>query len=190
MKKKIVLINGSPRAGKDTIASFFKEFLENSVIEKFAYPIKNSVKSAFGITDDYWKELEEFNKDTPLELFFGKTSRQVQITFSEDFLIKQFSNDVFVKLLINRIENNYPKEINTFIISDFGFEREIEFFKKNLDKYDVLVVKIFREGYDYKNDSRSNVFVDDNIFKVLNIFNNTNLQNLKDMIETTVKKYL
>lgn len=185
MKKNLILINGPARSGKDTIAKLLFNTLRCAKIEKFAKPLKEATKAIFSLTDSQWKIFDEEEKDSPNELFFNKTPRQLQILLSEEFLIKFFGQQCLCKLLYERIKTSKSK---TFIISDFGFAREIDFFKDKLHEFNIIVIKVNREGFTYENDSRGNVFIDETIFRCYNIFNNSEKKHLEDSIKELIEK--
>lgn len=155
MTKKIILLNGPPRCGKDSIANFmnrdyvsFNGFVQRPGKMKFADPIKQSLRALFSLTDEEFELFDNQYKDTPLERLSYKTWRQWCIAFSEDFAKKNGGIDIFGKILRNKIEKS---NLNIFLISDSGFVEEAQCLKG----LDVSLVRISRPGHNFDNDSRS-----------------------------------
>lgn len=167
---KIFLLNGPPRAGKDTAAARLSHFYSGGSkgLKKFAAPIKDAVTAIY-----HGGNREEFNrfdtaelKDTPQEVYFGKTCRQVQIGVSENFL-KPFHNDsgIFGKILRNDIQRDLETDndwvFKTYFISDSGFRPEAEILIEEFGAENVILFRIFREGYTFKGDSRGYITLKD-----------------------------
>ena len=159
---KILLLNGPPRCGKDTFAKVIKGFSPSLVhIEKFALPMKLCVPIAYGITQERWAELDSAElKDKPADELFGRTPREPQIGFSEDFLKKMHGKDIFGRLLLRRLEHVSAK-FETVAISDSGFREEAEMLVKHYGAENVYLWRIYREGCDYKDDGRGYIDLED-----------------------------
>lgn len=156
---KIVLLNGPPGAGKDTVAHALHELVPKGRVLKFAEPLKNAAagiyfggrRSLFDAYDTYER------KGIPEDVFLGKTCREVQIAISEIFLKKFHTNKVFGQLLATEIEciQRHPLPVSHFFISDSGFREEAEVLIDKFGAKDIVLFRIYRQGHDYKNDSRS-----------------------------------
>jgi hypothetical protein len=166
---KYVILNGPPKSGKDTIGQALHAQLTFAGIkvhrDKFAKPIKDAVAAFIGLEHDM-RQLYFENpsvKDASSKYFFGKTPREVLISFSEDWVKKQFGEQAFGELLKLRTEELGEDVV---IITDCGFNHELEPF----DVTDLVVIRLHREGCDYSRDSRSYITRED-IF-VFDIDNN------------------
>jgi len=162
---KIILVNGPPRAGKDTA----QEAVANSVRCKFALAVKEGAHAAFGLDPrEYPMDVFEAVKDEPNTLFFGKSPREAYIAYSEMFM-KPFTGDkqVFGKLLIRWIENilevwdkddlpNLP-----FIVTDSGFRPEAMALVEAFGAENIKLIRVHREGCNFDNDSRSYIHLAD-----------------------------
>ena len=159
--QKIILLNGPPRSGKDTMAELIATQKYFCKVEKFAKPIKLAVAAIF-FGGDYERfaffDTAEM-KDVPHEVFLGKTCREVQIAVSESFL-KPFYQDkhVFGKLLVSRLTQGGPP---TVLVSDSGFREEAEELVNKFGADKIKLVRIKREGYTYAGDSRSYIDLSD-----------------------------
>lgn len=170
---KIFLLNGPPRSGKDTATKFMSQ--EYGGVEvKFATPLKKAAAAIYLNGDDE-RFATEFDtaemKDIPSDQFFGKTPREVQIAISEQFLKLFHDTKVFGQILGNHIEHLKEKGHELFFVSDSGFRDEAQVLADRFGKNSVVLIKIHREGFDYKGDSRSYINLDDIGVKTFNITN-------------------
>lgn len=179
---KILLLNGPPRSGKDTVAQMIKDHSSSHVhLEKFAHPIKTAVPLAYSIPLDHWRQHVDTtsNKDLPCTELFGKTPREVQIAFSEEFLKPLHDQSIFGELLARRIERINFEWFTSVVVSDSGFEEEARVI---IDKYgaeNVQLWRIMREGCDFKGDSRG--YIDLGI-RMYDIPNEGSLDDLRDLV--------
>lgn len=191
MRPKIICFNGPPNSGKDLSAAILKvELIHKGFkvypkILKFAYPLKKF------ITDFYFDGDENlFNgldsseeKEKPSRLLYGASSRQVQIEFAENFLKKLHGNDIFACIARDTIIKNEQYEI--FIISDLGFDIELDTLAEEFGLDNIYLIRVFRKNCDFNNDSRKylNPRFEDN-FYVLD--NNYSIENLFDEIKSLI----
>lgn len=181
---KILLLNGPPRSGKDTIAQILQKRASSSIhLEKFALPIKTCVPLAFSIDRETWNnELDTAsNKDLPNDLFYGETPRDVQISFSEDWLKPLCGKDIFGKLALRRLEWICTRGFGTVIFSDSGFAPEAQVLIDRFGAEAIQLWRINREGCNYKGDSRGYINLDG--VRTYDVPNNGSLNDLRDLIE-------
>lgn len=167
---KIVLFNAPPRAGKDTAANGVLIGMCNrqasespkayiTGIHKMATPLKEAAHALFGVTMSAGEI--EMHKDEPLHEFLGRTPRQVYISLSEDYMKPTYGISAFAHIFINRLRkrerlaNIATGQDYLCICSDLGFNEELEPIVTEFGADNVLLVRIKREGCDFKNDSRS-----------------------------------
>jgi len=165
MQPKIFLVNGPPRAGKDTA----QEAYPDSIRVKFAQAVKEGAHAAFGLDPkEYPMDVFEAVKDDPNVLFFGRTPREAYISYSEDFM-KPFTDDqqVFGKLLARKIEtvldewdkNDLPNL--PFVVTDSGFRPEAETLVETFGAENIILIRVHRDGTSFDGDSRSYIALDD-----------------------------
>jgi hypothetical protein len=152
---KLVLLNGPRHCGKDTAAAYVAQKM-NACHFKFSSPIKEAVKTIFGLSSAEVDYLESI-KTTPSSLLVGKSYVDVQISFSESWAKQFFCQDIFGHLALRRLRKiaDATKE-NLFVSSDSGFACEawpaiLEFF----GVHNTLLVRIERDGKTFAGDSRS-----------------------------------
>lgn len=144
--KKIILFNGPPRAGKDTLVNAIHTEFPFTRREKFVAPLKKMMEAVYG---DWNEDL----KDEPV--YFGYTGRQILIKFCEEFLKPLHGRDIVGKLTMRRLEQ-YPED-SVILFSDLGF---IEEALPIINKYETYLVRIHRPGFDFSKDSRSYLTLD------------------------------
>jgi hypothetical protein len=161
---KVIILNGPPCVGKDTLAHYFLEHLPYSGnpiwVEhaSFAKPLKQLNQIIYNLTDAEVKELDSNHilKNTPQERFRGKSWRQVNIDISLK-LKEEFGQDYFGKHLVQRIEAREkiaPLEPLNVVLTDGGFEEEAIPLIKKYGHDNVHVIKLIRKDCDYSKDSR------------------------------------
>jgi DNA polymerase III delta prime subunit len=159
---KVILFNGPPGSGKDTLAAELSNKLSyydmETINHKFAYAIKKPVKEMFNLTDkEYNKYFESPEKDEPQTRFQNKTPREVLISFSEKWAKPLFGKRIFGTIAGQYIVNNYLKDIDFVIFSDCGFEEEVKGLADYVGEANIVVFNLFRENTGFKNDSRNYV---------------------------------
>lgn len=184
MSKRILLLNGPPRSGKDTIGEMLCDFLGlDGLLEKFAAPIKHSIPHIYRLDRYEWANVMDSTrfKDEPDERLLGKTPREVQIALSESYLKPLHGKDVFGQMLLNRLKVCVTDNI---IISDSGFKEEAEVLVKYYGAENVRLWRIYRDGCDFGNDSRSYIDLSEHSVDTLEVHNNTSLRDLRAFVES------
>lgn len=146
---KIILLNGPPRAGKDSIGAALAQALFGKCsLNKFAAPIVEFMKREFGITPD------TVDKDRPHPMLLGRTPRDVMIAYSERFCIPLWGHDFFGRSAAIRLAND-PDPKSVVVFTDSGFVREAEPLVLKFGASNILQVRVHRPGHTFQNDSRS-----------------------------------
>lgn len=162
---KILLLNGPPGCGKDTIGEMllFQYSNEAAPIQKFAAPIKDFFRREY-CNDDYdlfeWYERRE-NKDRPHEALMGKTPREIQIAYSELYAKPFHREDVWGRKLSVSAKRLFEEGFKLIIVTDLGFSTEFRYLTNEFGAKNIGLLKIFREGKDFSNDSRGFVSTGD-----------------------------
>lgn len=147
-KSKIILLNGPPAVGKDTIADYlvnnhgFKKRSFKSHLIKCVAVLYNVKKSTvFDLIDD------RILKETPMMVFGGKSPREAFIYVSEQVIKPNFGKNYFGDMAAESIS-----EPAKYVFSDSGFIEETNALKSVTE--DMLLVRMYRNGTDWGNDSR------------------------------------
>lgn len=111
--KKVIMISGKKRSGKDTVANIISQFLEESEILHIAAPMKRIVSKSFGLTLD---ELEEL-KNNP--------DKHYMIVTDSEFLLHTENEKISIERdeVVERLKGGFSKE--TGIRFDTGTAKKI-----------------------------------------------------------------
>lgn len=148
--KIAILLNGPPRAGKDTaVDAILKSSLTDMEVYKFTRPVKDLTHRNYGLAceHDAYEEL----KDTPLPEFGGRTPRQAYIeTSSREKALK--GEDAIAKMFVDAV---LDAEAQIILNPDCGDDMEALCVADALGVENVLVIRISKEGKDFSQDCRT-----------------------------------
>lgn len=174
---KVVFLNGPARSGKDTAGRIIKAELESSMrleIVKFAAELKKRVHAAYNCRafgeilphDAYEETKDQISAD-----FLGITPQAAYIGFSERYMKPIHGQDIFGRLLLDHMERTLKikhilrigdtRDIGGFLITDSGFREEAEPIVKHFGAENCLLVKLSRDGFDFRKDSRGYIDLSD-----------------------------
>ena len=186
---KVIFLNGPPRSGKDTSAILLKRFLFNSnnihSVKRmgFADHLKNATHASLGL--DLPFDHYEAQKSTPLPDFFGKTPREAYIAHSELYMKPVYGLDIYGQLWL-RAAIATPN-VAYWLIPDSGFTFEAQPVMEHYGVGNCLLIRLHREGYDYKGDSRSYITLP---CKTIDIQNNASVTELEVALRNAVGTWL
>ena len=118
--RKIILINGKKRAGKDYVAKILKEKLGNCEIFHYADSMKQIIADTFEIS---LEELENF-KNENVEIIFNNrktTFRRILQCFATEAIKPVFGNNIWKRIVLEKIKET---NVEYIIIPDFRFPEE------------------------------------------------------------------
>lgn len=156
-----VLFNGPPGSGKDTAAkAVYTHFAPKLSMrwEKFSFPNKRAFAGMMKANIDLEGNVayyEQHKNEIVPEL--GVSYRQWQIDYSEKFMKPLYGEDVFARLLWDRVRERAKTGGYLCVISDCGFQVEVDYLAKQLPGRKALLIRLFRDGYSYAGDSRADV---------------------------------
>lgn len=158
MTQRIILFNGPPRSGKDTAARACIEAEDLNghfrVFDRMSMPIKRAFAGMTGQHIDRWGNVDYFEEVKEFGVKGIEASyRQWQIDFSERFMKPLYGDNVFVRLFIQRQVSQHRDAV--VFVPDCGFDIEYSILVNAFGVENVLVVKIYRPGADFRGDSRS-----------------------------------
>lgn len=143
MRKKFILIGHKKRHGKDTLAAQLKDYIPNSRIIAFAYPMKDIISEMKGMT------IAEYNM---LKNTSDSYRREIQI-FGNSKMKEYFGKDVWKDLLVRRAEECEEEYI---IVPDFRFPNEllkgaitINVIRPGLENNDTHESETAMDGFEY-----------------------------------------
>lgn len=185
----ILLLNGPPRSGKDTVADMLVHYFHeaqahsahnlqiNAEIIKFAEPLRQSMQAfvaplvlnnARDMQPERWAEAIELIKENQIDRY-PMTVRQAMISLSEEWAKKFFSPQVFGEVARNRMEARFKtNDLNIFIVSDSGFKDEADVIIEAFGVENVHLAQIHRRDHDFTGDSRSYLVLDCDTIRIQN----------------------
>ena len=180
MKTKIVLLNGPPGCGKDTLADYL-ELLDEDVNRcSFKDPLYSLVAAQHGMEVKQFIKLatQRETKESSMTALWFKTPRGAMIHMSEEVIKPVFGSDIFGKLATKSI---VPGCTNVF--SDSGFIDEAKPLFEVVPWAEVLLVRIHKRGT-FEGDSRS--YLDPNGFHMTVDIDNDSTE--EDFLREAVSK--
>lgn len=182
----IILLNGPPRSGKDTIAKFIKKKVSSCLEYKMSQPLKSCFRQMFQLDYEMTNLLLEKYKDDPIYSTGPMTPRQFQIDLSEEFMKPKFGKEIFGTLAVNAMKQLICKHI---VISDSGFEIEIPPLMKHYGRNKLLGLHLQRPDCSYDNDSRSYIDFERMGIEWATLDNKHDLELLEIQVERLLKKW-
>ncbi len=153
-KPKLIILNGPPGCGKDTIARLFVKQLMHTEL-RFKGELVRVALLIARISEVTWNE--RYNnralKEAPWDLLGGLTQRQYLIKVSEEWIKPVFGKGYFGKALANEAAA-LGRDV---VVSDGGFIEEVGAVIAGTD-HEIHVVRLHRQGFTYEGDSRSYVY--------------------------------
>lgn len=156
---QLVLLNGPPRSGKDTLATLLRDAVadqERMAIIPIADHLKTLTHAFYGLPPDTPPKHFEACKDEPSDLFFGLTPRQAYI-FMHDKVIKPLHGPRFLGYIYARKIATIVRDIQTpltVICPDSGCSDENLPALEKLPYGAACLVRIHKKGCDYDGDNR------------------------------------
>ena len=176
-KKKLIILNGPPKSGKDYTANFISTHL-NAEKVKLAKFLKEKAHALIGkphLPHDHYELL----KDIPIADFENKTPREFYIALSENFYKPLYGKDYFARQLFQYIKNSSN---NLFICSDGGCQEEIDYLEKQLGSDCLMLINISRKNCDFNSDSRSYINLNNKENQIFIINTEKNFDKLLELI--------
>lgn len=179
--RKIIILNGCPGSGKDTIADYLVKNYNYKTIA-FKDSAYKAVYEHFELTEKEYMSLynDRSLKDEPTELLKGYTPRSAMQYVIEQVKKPQFGRDYLAKKTIEIIKKDV---YNNYVISDLGLDEEEIAVHYYLKEEEYQIIYIDRTGYDFSKDTRSKRQIIHH-----NIENNSDLESLYQKVDEILKK--
>lgn len=157
----IILLNGPAGSGKDTIAKLLKELGTVQQVNAFKEPMFDIALVASGIgavnPQAWWDRYNDRDtKEKPWGLLGGMSCREFMIHISEKFVKPVFGDGYFGKQLALKYINR-DAGIDTIAVPDSGFDSELAALSESVGPENILIVRLWRDGYTFDGDSRNYV---------------------------------
>lgn len=130
-------ICGPKGSGKSTISKILWD-LAAFHRHRFAGPLKDGLKVAFGLTDDH---VDGHLKELPTELLNGRTPRHAMITFGTEWGREMIHPDIWLTAWRNTMPGH-----NRIVVDDVRFPNEIAMLRRD---YGAFILKVTRPGKEY-----------------------------------------
>ncbi|AFR52063.1 hypothetical protein ECBP2_0030 [Escherichia phage ECBP2] len=188
-KPLVVILNGPPGCGKDTIAnSWLEKTLGNDEfrphVKAFKEPMYRVAAAALGLPLHEFMELyndREWKEHNRPE-WGGKSVRDLMISTSENYLKPMFGDTCMGKLAVSSIQQQQLLGQNDVIVfSDGGFKAEVEELEKH---FDVRVIQIYRDGCTFEGDSRS--YIEGTNLSTYLLFNDGSVEEAVEYLEYSI----
>lgn len=152
----IVILNGPPGCGKDTIANILEteyDFLHHSMKASL-------IKAAAGVAGVSEGQLHLLLnnrdiKEVPRVDMAGLSPRQLLIHTSEAVVKPMFGKGIFGQREAKKCQQAIQAGHWSIVYSDGGFPEELEAMAQELGEENILLVRLRRDGYTFDGDSRN-----------------------------------
>jgi hypothetical protein len=158
---RIVLFNGPPEAGKDTLSVELAQALNAPVaLGRMSAPLKRATCALYDIDPD---EFQQMPKEQPSEKLLGQTPRQVQIDLSENFLKPRHGDAVMGRIMVNSLQGLIEAcqqenlDVGYVAVPDSGFHCELPPLVEAFGANSMVMIRLHRKDKDFSRDSRSYV---------------------------------
>jgi hypothetical protein len=189
----VLLINGPPRAGKDTVGQIVAKYARGRVyVAKMAKALKERTHALYDLRfrgpsapfdqlgEPYPHDWFESSKDQPSPDFLGLTPRQAYIAVSERLLKPMHGPRVFGELLVQDLERN-ARDADLIVVTDSGFADEALPIIERFGADRVHLIRVRRPGHTFEGDSRS--FIELPGIRTLDLQNMGSLEMLEAGVE-------
>lgn len=174
--KKVIILNGPPNCGKDTIADHLVKKYPVVKTKSFKKHLTAITQLIYNVSSEWWEaNYTRELKEKPSEKLSGLTPREALIKTSEAVIKPNYGKDYFGKIAAETLEEG----INIF--SDGGFPEEIECLTEDVGTDNIIIVRIKRKTCTYEGDSRN--YLDMSHVPTVDIRNDGSLDDFKERME-------
>lgn len=160
--KKVIILNGPPGCGKDTLSGIMEE-IGGFYVHSFKKPMFDIAHATLG-DEAFGKFMRLYNdrdtKEMPCDLLGGMSPREFFIHISESFVKPILGKQHFGDMASEGVRD----ALSHVVFSDGGFPDEVKalVFSKH-SMYNVFVVRLHREGFTFDGDSRNYIHLFDEL---------------------------
>ena len=188
----VLLVNGPPRSGKDTLGQIVADLVTDAQVVKMAHALKvgthclframandlTPVTLAHSMQDDLFEDA----KESPMPMFMDLTPREAYIAVSERLFKPLFGEEVFGMILADNMKRQ--PGVPLWVVTDSGFAPEAQPIIRTFGADNCTLVRMHRDGCDFAADSRSYIELPD--VHTIDLHNNGALKDLVYQARTEV----
>lgn len=148
--KKIILVSGKKRSGKDfTTTEIIRQLTDNGITAKrvsFAAPMKQIIADTFGVTEEVLEECknnpetfivgilkQDQEAEIPTADVLHETNfRKILQNFGSGAMKKVFGDQIWANLALKQVGHELAYGADVVVLSDFRFDTEFHIFKAAL----------------------------------------------------------
>lgn len=155
MQTKVVILNGPPSSGKDTLTDEMVKYYADNNIPchhlRFKTKLYDLVQCVYSLTDEDMQHLK-INKEVPNTKLDGLSFRQSLIKVSEEVIKPNYGKNYFGISAAKAVKPG----INIF--SDGGFNEELDDLVKKVGTTNIILVRLYRQETSFEGDSRTYIY--------------------------------
>lgn len=183
---QVVILNSPPNSGKDYVADYLVEHHGFTKLQ-FKDRLLKIAKDISGLDDGLFNTLfARKYKERKTPYFEGLSPREFLIKVSEECIKPNFGKDYF-GVALGRDVIQKSTDSNRFVISDGGFNEEVEALTCSIPCENINIIRLQREGCSFEGDSRNYISVD-SIKNYADIDNNGHIQSTVSSILKTIEE--
>ncbi len=162
----ILLVNGPPEAGKDTVGQVLADNYKGRVyVTKMAKALKERTHSLYGLFNSVTREPLEHDffedcKNQPHRWFFGLSPREAYIAVAERLMKPLHGERFWGELLVEDI-GLHGSNADLIVVTDSGFSQEAQPLIEKFGAHRISLIHLMRKGKDFSSDSRSYISLPD-----------------------------
>ena len=149
---KVVVFNGPPSSGKNTLAAFIRGCTQ-AVHMEFKRKLIEIALMVSGVSSSDWEYWYGQDKEQPRNALDGHSCRSFLIMVSEEMIRPHMGSAYFGHAAAEELKMYLPG--HGVVFSDSGFGEELQPVVDVAGAENVIVVQLHREGTDFRGDSRA-----------------------------------
>jgi len=149
---KVVVFNGPPGSGKDTLGKFIMGATQAKHMEFKRHLIKLALMIS-GVSSSDWDFWYREDKEQPHNDLGGHSCRSFLIMVSEEMIKPHMGSDYFGLAAATELDMYLPG--HGVVFTDSGFSAELQCVVNVAGADNVIVVQLVRDGTDFSKDSRT-----------------------------------
>lgn len=179
--KKVIILNGPPNCGKDSIADYLVS--PNIHKKSFKERLTTLTQMIHNVSSEWWEEnYTRELKEKPSERLMGLSPREALIKVSETVIKPNYGKDYFGKAAAESLEEG----INVF--SDGGFKEEIIPLMDKVGSDNITIIRIARPNCSFDGDSRN--YLEIPSINTVDVNNDGSLEEFKEKIDAIVNSMI